>query len=485
MNPEERLQQILDRMSAIRDELREAETAEQRHGDDADANPLPEGHAERVAALADEFDKLDEERTPLQTEVERRQRIRNFASNPANRESGDGAREGAPAPTRNRDPYDVADLRVVNQPVDQIRSRAFRAIEQDRYLTDDERHQVTRLIERTDSDGRLSRHILATGHPAYRTAWAKMMAGADNALTERERQAIEDVRAQSLTTTQGGFAVPFTLDPTLLLTSDGRINPLRQIARTVQITTDQWNGISTSGVSAAYGAEAVQVGDSTATIAQPSIDVEKGHVWVAASIEITQDWSNLASELVRLFGDAKDDLEASKFTLGHGSASTEPGGVVYQVGAVTASRVAATTTSAYGLVDVYNTQQALPPRYRPNASWMANLNYINRTRQFGTANNYHGFLTDLAGDSPGQLLGKPWYEASHMASALTTGADVLLYGDFSRFYIVDRIGMSVEFVPHVFGANNRPTGQRGWYCYWRNGSGVVDANAFAQLRLTS
>ena len=47
--------------------------------------------------------------------------------------------------------------------------------------------------------------------------------------------------------------------------------------------------------------------------------------------------------------------------------------------------------------------------------------------------------------------------------------------------IVDRIGLSVELIPHLFGANQRPTGQRGLYAYWRISSKVVDANAFRAL----
>jgi len=31
--------------------------------------------------------------------------------------------------------------------------------------------------------------------------------------------------------------------------------------------------------------------------------------------------------------------------------------------------------------------------------------------------------------------------------------------------------------------NNQPTGQRGLYCYWRNGAKVADAAAFRTLKL--
>jgi len=41
--------------------------------------------------------------------------------------------------------------------------------------------------------------------------------------------------------------------------------------------------------------------------------------------------------------------------------------------------------------------------------------------------------------------------------------------------------MSVELVPHVFGSNQRPTGQRGLYAFWRNSSKVLVDKAFALL----
>jgi HK97 family phage major capsid protein len=57
----------------------------------------------------------------------------------------------------------------------------------------------------------------------------------------------------------------------------------------------------------------------------------------------------------------------------------------------------------------------------------------------------------------------------------------LLYGDFSRYAIVERVGMQIELIPHLFGANRRPTGQRGLYAFWGNSAKVVDANAFRAL----
>lgn len=44
--------------------------------------------------------------------------------------------------------------------------------------------------------------------------------------------------------------------------------------------------------------------------------------------------------------------------------------------------------------------------------------------------------------------------------------------------------MTVEFLPHLVGANNRPTGQRGWYAYFRVGADSVNDGAFRMLNLT-
>jgi HK97 family phage major capsid protein len=86
----------------------------------------------------------------------------------------------------------------------------------------------------------------------------------------------------------------------------------------------------------------------------------------------------------------------------------------------------------------------------------------------------------------GQFIGRPKVEwTSHTASGVTTGTKVGIYADWNSMYkIVDRIGSSIELVPHVVGATNRyPKGSRGLYFYWRVGAGVVNANAGRYLEV--
>ena len=72
-----------------------------------------------------------------------------------------------------------------------------------------------------------------------------------------------------------------------------------------------------------------------------------------------------------------------------------------------------------------------------------------------------------------------------LAVAPTTGAaTILVVGDWSNYIIFDRIGSTrVELVPHVFGTNGRPTGQRGVYAYFRTGADVTSTGANPGFKL--
>lgn len=446
---------------------------------------------------AREFDWLDAEERWLSTEEtelvrrqerrdEVRQRIEAGHAGFERPEDGIGTRSvNVNAGRSNEDPFDTSDVRI-GTPVGELRGRARRAIERVEHLTDEQRQRATEILERAEArDGRLSRHLLVTGRPAYRSAFQKVLAGESYALTAEEQRAVQEVRASSLTDAAGGFAVPFTLDPTLITTDDGSVNPFRTIGRVVQITTDTWNGVSTAGITASYDAEATEVSDDAPTLAQPSIPVHKAQAFVPYSIEIGQDWPGFQNDMRMLLSEAKDDLEASKFAVGSGT--NEPTGIVTALDG-TASEVAPTTAETFAVADLYKLEEALGPKYRARASWVANRAIYNDVRQFDTSGGTDLWVR-LAAGLPPELIGYPAFEASAMDSgfdpAVTADNFLAILGDFRNFVIVDRIGMSVELVPHLFGANNRPTGQRGIYAYWRNGSDSVNDAGFSMLNVAT
>jgi HK97 family phage major capsid protein len=291
----------------------------------------------------------------------------------------------------------------------------------------------------------------------------------------------------SLTGASGGFAVPVTLDPTIIPTSNGAVNPWRAISRVEQITGNTWNGVSAGAIVASRDTEFQEVSDDSPTLANPSATVTKAQAFVPFSIEVGQDWGSLESEMATLIQDAKDVEEATAFATGAGTGVNPEGVLTGATGTVAAG------TAAFAVANLYALVEALPARFRPNAVFVGNLAQYNRLRQFDTSgganlwvqNLTQGIGNDATGNLGATLLGRPAYESSVMASVLTAGSKLLIFGDFRYYLIVDRIGMTVEVIPHLFGATNqRPIGSRGLLAYWRNTGKVLSAAAFKTLVTT-
>jgi HK97 family phage major capsid protein len=417
--------------------------------------------------------------------------VRSFGDDEDRRESGFGFRPpSSKEKARNENVYDLSTVRMnltdPNGYGQELRERAKTAIEEaefDNPIISNERakESVAKLLRKDAADGRFARYLLATGSPTYKRAWMKaLMPNGQGLMTREESLAMQSAalaeRALNLTGASGGFAVPFELDPTILLTSNGVVNPVRQVANVKSITVDEWRGITSAGVTAAYAAEATETTDNAPTLAQPTISTERAQAFIPFSIEIDMDWGGLREEMSQLLQDAKDVLEAAKFI--NGTGTNEPFGVI--VGAT--NTVAAATGQTFTLANLYALRAALPPRYRPRGVFMGDLLIADRIRQFDTVGSPASVWQEgLQEDNPARILGRPYYEASEMADTPATGNKFLLYGDFSRYVIADRIGLNVELVPHLLGANRRPTGERGLFAYWRNGAKVIDANAFRVL----
>lgn len=377
---------------------------------------------------------------------------------------------------RFRNPWDLSEVRAFGRSKGQIgqelRARALSAVEKMGGTNDRVRQAATQIIERwDDSDSKIARMCLATSSPEYLRGWAKVATGRGHMINAEEQQALE--RAMSLTDSAGGYLVPFQLDPTVIITANGSLNQIRQIARTVVATGDVWNGVSAGSVSWSFAAEGTEASDNSPTFTQPTVSLYRAQGFVPLSIEALEDEANVTQEVARLLAFGRDELEATKFIGGSGSG--EPFGIVTALTGTSAELTQGTNTLP--LASVYGLDNGLPARYRMNASWLGHRSIYNVVRQFDTAGGA-GMWVQLQGDQPSQLLGRNTYEAEAMTSTVTTGSRNLIYGDFSNYVIADRIGMTVEFIPHLVGANRRPTGQRGWYAYYRVGADSVNDGAF-------
>jgi HK97 family phage major capsid protein len=486
--------------AAIRDEER---TRDQHLADVANlharARTEPsEGLTERIGRVIGMVRAADDRILELEDELTlaRREELRDGVlgrdhTPDAERDNGDGERRVRAAGfERSDDGYrrDTSPRRPVDSsPAGTARAAALRAIER-LELDDGAGRRLEQLIAR-DGSGLDSRYIAAVSDPAYGAAFWRAISdqAAAVSMTPAERSAwaaVQEISAQRAmsvgTGSAGGFAVPAELDPTIVNTSDGDLNPLRRLATVTTIVSNEWRGVTSEGVEAHFRAEGAEADDDTPTLAQPTIFPERADCFVPFSIELGQDWVGIRTELARLIADAKDVLEATKYLFGAGHGSHEPEGLI--AGLDVGSLVPSTGANALAADDVYALQEALPPRFQPRASWLSNLAVANTVHRFsGPA----GEEPALFNEDRTRLLGKPWSEVPGLAD-VDADAKVLVYGDLrAGFRIVDRVGLSIEVVGHLFGASRRPTGQRGLLAFWRTSRGVLFDNGVWVLQIPS
>jgi HK97 family phage major capsid protein len=356
--------------------------------------------------------------------------------------------------------------------------------------------RLDEVLRAKDPVGGTARYLNAVGDPAYASAFGKMLADPSTGHLRFDPAEVEAVRTVShvqaemramgeATGAAGNFLLPIQIDPSIILTSAGVLNPVRELGSVETTGAYVWKGVSSAGVTAAYAAEATEASDNSPTLAQPVITPQRGQCFVPFSRELSQDWAAVQSELVRLVTDAKNVVDATMFLTGTGT--NQPFGILggdatYSL--TTTQRIQTNTIATYAVGDPWLLKAGIPARWLNLTTFAAAPGTWDTTYRFVAQGSTTEPRQFSDGDRGGDFLGRPKIEWSTMATGSTTGTKLIIGGDFHTAYkIVDRIGMEAEIVPHLFGAAGRPTGQRGLYAFWRTGAAVVAQNALRYLEV--
>jgi predicted phage gp36 major capsid-like protein len=236
----------------------------------------------------------------------------------------------------------------------------------------------------------------------------------------------------------GGVTLPtpITVDPTLQLTSAGTVSPIRQKAHVEVISTTQFRLGTSASMSAHFVQEGVEVTDDSPTVSPATIQPQRAQAFAQFSIEAQADWSGISANLTTMLADAKNTLEGVKFLSGAGEASHEPQGPLtgstWQHRHVQPAQAAGSLRIDDERADLRRERQSAAPPITRRATWRAS----------------------------------PRPTSSSCSATCGRGT-----------WWSDRIGLSVEIVPHVFGSTQRPLGIRGLYAYWRTSALVVNPAA--------
>ena len=462
--------------------------------------------AELPGVLADpdqaDWDAKTEERKALDEAIVAWDKRTAFAESLAPKEENRVAYE-APQVLRRPTETDIYDLDAIwsrsrspEQRHQTLRDNAMRSVEQATFphpaaRPDEFRSHIANLLDyRDNAEGELAQRVLMTGSPLYRRSFNKAVLG--------QQLTVEEQRAGALavvgTTTTGGYMVPYVFDPTIVpIGAWTSVNPYRQACRVETIVGGNvWQAVAAGGVTPTRGAEAAVATEAGPVFEAPSITVKRVQAFITYSIETQQDRPDIATELARLIQEGKDTEEENSFTNGDGTSDAPFGMMAVNAKVNGFWTIYLTAGNSTALVDLYGVEATLKLRSRMNAAWFMSRAMIRAIQALETSGgqlfggnfyNRVGYpeLTP-SGNTGLRLLNYPiWEVPSAVYHLTTTKLNQLAFGDPKEFIIVDRVGMNVETIPHVFGAGqgNVPTGQRGLYAMWRNSAATFGASGAA------
>jgi HK97 family phage major capsid protein len=453
----------------------------------------------RYDELVAEFDDLDAKRVDAEAFDVRRandlERLNRLTPPAKGREGADFDRDplGDPKDVQRispiaRNPWDIGEISRT-QNADELCSRALDAAEQTPGSNDRRRSALTLMLEGADGGEPLSRLVLATTSPSYKSAYGKIARSGGHAfsLTPEERDAVAFAdsvrRAMSVgVDAAGGYLVPTDIEAAVTLSADGTNNPIYSRARRVQTLSDTYRVVTSNNAAWSWDGENTEVSDDTTTFVNTDIPLYVAQGFVPYSFVAANSLQNVTAVVSDVLMGGWNDLVGAALTTGTGS--SQPTGIITAIGG--ANLIASAGTDTFAIADVYATFEPLAGRHRRNSVWMSSIEAFNDIRQFGTADS-HALLTHLSDSEDGiRILGRPWQENEDMDASITALADnkYLMLGDFQHFVVAEGLGTITRFIPDVVGTTGRPIGASGVFMMAHFGSDSVLDGAFRVLNVT-
>jgi HK97 family phage major capsid protein len=194
-------------------------------------------------------------------------------------------------------------------------------------------------------------------------------------------------------------------------------------------------------------------------------------------VELLQDSmfdleSYIAREFARAFGIAEEEA----FCVGTGTG--QPTGIFTASGGtvgVTASSPTAITVD--NLIDLI---YALKSPYRRNAVFLMKDITVSALRKLKDSNGAYLWQPSVQAGQPDRLLGYPLYTSPYVPAA-EAGSLPIAFGDFSNYWIADRMGRTVQRLNELYAGN----GQVGFIASERVDGKVILAEGIQLLQMGS
>ena len=281
----------------------------------------------------------------------------------------------------------------------------------------------------------------------------------------------------------GGYLAPDEFASEILkLTTE--FSPIRAYASVMTVSSDKiLFPRRTGSVAATWVAETDPRTASQPSFEQIAIENFEMATFTDVSVKLLEDNAYgleafLMSEFAERFGMAEG------FAFVKGTGVGQPKGLLTATGiaeiktgvAAGFPAVSATTNPADVLVKMFH---AIPTVHASRGAWLMNRKTLGELRSWkNTAGDY--IVNDAREGGGALLFGRPVIEATDMPD-IAAGAYPIMFGDFSGYRIIDRVGLSVLRDPYSLGT----VGQVRFIPRKRVGADVTHPDRFVKLKVAA
>jgi HK97 family phage major capsid protein len=171
-------------------------------------------------------------------------------------------------------------------------------------------------------------------------------------------------------------------------------------------------------------------------------------------------------------------VEEYNFLLGDGT--NKPLGllVASAMGVNTGQNTTAASATAVTSDEIYDCYYDIKAQYRQNGRWMLSRSTLREVMQLKTGEGDYIWKPGIAAGQPGTLCGAPYHESEYMP-AFSTGNAIMVFGDFSFYWICERLPFQIAVLKELYAA----TKQTGYIAIREVDGMPVVEEAFARLLL--
>jgi len=300
--------------------------------------------------------------------------------------------------------------------------------------------------------------VRPTATEAYNKAFWEMMRG-NNSMEVRNALSVGGGTPEG---SAGGFTVPDEFERQLVQALDEN-NVFRSIARVIQTNSGtRAIPVATDSGTATWVDEGGTITESDPTFSQKTLSAFKLATMVKVTNELLNDSAfDIAGYIAERFGIRFGNAEENAFLNGTGVSTTpgtpsQPTGLLSSVTAGTETTTANRSTLTFD--DVYKLYYALKSPYRAKASFMCHETVMLNLMMLKDTNGYI-WKPGLEVGKPDTLLNHPIYTSAYMPAIAGTSADagkkVILFGDFSYYWVADRQGRTVQRLNELYAVNGQ------------------------------